>query len=96
MAVSVAKKFLKNLAQPFAAKDQEGVSTWSLEDLMRHKELVEDTKIAELEAEVARAARTGNGDDKEKGNGNGNDAMQLDDDEFDDLEMEQAMLDMEE
>lgn len=83
MAVSVAKKFLKNLAQPFAAKDQEGVSTWSLADLERHKEMMEETKIFELQAEINKAR---NGHD---------DGMQLDD-EFDDQEMEQAFLDMEE
>ena len=83
MAVSVAKKFLKTLAQPFAAKDQEGISTWSLTDLERHKELQMETKImAELEAETA---RTRNG---------GAEGMQIDD-EFDDPDMDEAMLDVE-
>ena len=83
MAVSVAKKFLKTLAQPFAAKDQEGISTWSLADLERHKELQMETKImAELEAETA---RTTNG---------GAEGMQVDD-EFDDPDMDEAMLDIE-
>ncbi|KAI5304382.1 DNA-dependent ATPase of the nucleotide excision repair factor 4 complex [Ascosphaera pollenicola] len=36
MAVSTAKTFLKTMAQPFKAKDQEGISTWSLQDLQRH------------------------------------------------------------
>ncbi|KAF3491222.1 DNA repair helicase RAD3 [Arthroderma uncinatum] len=38
MAVATAKSFLKSMAQPFKAKDQEGISTWSLEDLNRHLE----------------------------------------------------------
>ncbi|KAF2228004.1 hypothetical protein BDZ85DRAFT_10753 [Elsinoe ampelina] len=37
-AVAAAKKFLKQMAAPFPAKMQDGVSTWSLEDLRRHKE----------------------------------------------------------
>ncbi|KAK2870552.1 DNA-dependent ATPase of the nucleotide excision repair factor 4 complex [Arthroderma sp. PD_2] len=38
MAVATAKSFLKSMAQPFKAKDQEGISTWSLQDLNRHLE----------------------------------------------------------
>ncbi|KAF6840518.1 DNA repair helicase [Colletotrichum plurivorum] len=48
MAVSSARRFLKQMAQPFRAKDQEGVSTWSYEDLMRHKEKMDLEKIQEL------------------------------------------------
>lgn len=33
MAISSAKKFLRTLAQPANAKDQEGVSVWNLQDL---------------------------------------------------------------
>jgi DNA excision repair protein ERCC-2 len=36
MSVAAAKKFLRTMAQPFHAKDQEGISTWSLEDLNAH------------------------------------------------------------
>lgn len=38
MAVATAKNFLRTMAQPFKAKDQEGISTWNLADLERHKE----------------------------------------------------------
>ncbi|KAI9823986.1 MAG: DNA-dependent ATPase of the nucleotide excision repair factor 4 complex [Phylliscum demangeonii] len=38
MAVASAKKFLRTMAQPFKAKDQEGISTWSLADLEAHQE----------------------------------------------------------
>ncbi|CAZ85686.1 unnamed protein product [Tuber melanosporum] len=37
MAVAIAKKFLRTMAQPFAPKDQEGISTWSLADLEEHQ-----------------------------------------------------------
>ncbi|EAQ83884.1 hypothetical protein CHGG_10288 [Chaetomium globosum CBS 148.51] len=33
MAVSSARRFLRTMAQPFRAKDQEGISTWSMDDL---------------------------------------------------------------
>ncbi|KAL2869351.1 TFIIH/NER complex ATP-dependent 5'-3' DNA helicase subunit RAD3 [Aspergillus lucknowensis] len=38
MAVATAKNFLRTMAQPFKAKDQEGISTWSLADLERHRQ----------------------------------------------------------
>ncbi len=49
MAVSSAKKFLKTIAQPFKAEDQEGISTWDLADLQRHKEKEEEEKIREFQ-----------------------------------------------
>ena len=51
MAVAVAKKFLKTIAQPFSEQQQVGISTWSLEDLERHKGKIEDEKIRELQME---------------------------------------------
>ncbi|KAI9783943.1 MAG: DNA-dependent ATPase of the nucleotide excision repair factor 4 complex [Geoglossum umbratile] len=48
MAVASAKKFLRTMAQPFHARDQEGISTWSLADLERHKEKAEEEKIREM------------------------------------------------
>jgi DNA excision repair protein ERCC-2 len=44
MAVSVAKKFLRTMAQPFASKDQEGISTWSLKDLEVHQKKIEEVQ----------------------------------------------------
>ncbi|GKZ19948.1 DNA-dependent ATPase of the nucleotide excision repair factor 4 complex [Aspergillus brasiliensis] len=38
MAVATAKNFLRTMAQPFKARDQEGISTWSLADIERHRE----------------------------------------------------------
>ncbi|KZZ98013.1 DNA repair helicase RAD3 [Ascosphaera apis ARSEF 7405] len=49
MAVSTAKAFLKTMAQPFKAKDQEGISTWSLQDLQNH--------IAQEKEEVEKRVR---------------------------------------
>lgn len=40
-SVASAKKFLRTMAQPFKARDQEGISTWSLTDLERHQEKME-------------------------------------------------------
>lgn len=37
MAIAVARQFLRTLAQPFNAKDQEGVSVWSIDDLKKHQ-----------------------------------------------------------
>lgn len=36
MAVATAKNFLRTMAQPFKASDQEGISTWGLADLEEH------------------------------------------------------------
>jgi DNA excision repair protein ERCC-2 len=63
MSVAAAKKFLRTMAQPFHSRDQEGISTWSLEDLLAHKEkmvvMEEETMYAEEEA--ARMQQTKNG-----------------------------------
>jgi DNA excision repair protein ERCC-2 len=62
MAVSNARRFLRTMAQPFNAKDQEGISTWGYDDLMKHKEKLETETIRELqEAAAAGAVRNGNG-----------------------------------
>ncbi|KAH0559625.1 DNA-dependent ATPase of the nucleotide excision repair factor 4 complex [Trichoglossum hirsutum] len=77
MAVASAKKFLRTMAQPFHASDQEGISTWSLADLERHKEKVEEEKIRELREAKRNSARNGApGDD------------------FEDYEMEAAMMEI--
>ncbi|KAJ5682593.1 hypothetical protein N7462_005758 [Penicillium macrosclerotiorum] len=51
MAVSNAKNFLRTMAQPFMARDQEGISTWSLTDIERHeaKRKAEEARLMELE-----------------------------------------------
>ncbi|KAL3445328.1 hypothetical protein BJX65DRAFT_281530 [Aspergillus insuetus] len=47
MAVATAKNFLRTMAQPFKAKDQEGISTWSLADLEKHrqKQMQEEDRV---------------------------------------------------
>jgi DNA excision repair protein ERCC-2 len=50
MAIGIGRTFLRGMAQPFRAKDQEGISTWSLEDLKTHQEQLADEQIRELEA----------------------------------------------
>lgn len=52
MAVSNAKKFLRDMAQPFHARDQEGISTWSLADLKKHQEKADHDRIAELQQQI--------------------------------------------
>ncbi len=79
MAVASAKKFLRTMAQPFRAKDQEGISTWSLADLEKHKEKMEEEKIRELQND---------GGPVQMANGNG--AR----DEFGDDDIDAAMMDM--
>ena len=63
MAVSNARRFLRTMAQPFHAKDQEGISTWGYDDLMQHKEKLETETIRELQeaAAAGAAAQNGNG-----------------------------------
>ncbi|KAI0137540.1 hypothetical protein BJ170DRAFT_574100 [Xylariales sp. AK1849] len=49
MAVLAARRFLKEMAQPFRSKDQEGISMWSIDDLKRHQEQVDEERIAMLQ-----------------------------------------------
>ncbi|KAK9424495.1 hypothetical protein AB5N19_01311 [Seiridium cardinale] len=51
MAVLAAKRFLRDMAQPFRPKDQEGISTWSIDDLRKHQAQMDEERIAELERE---------------------------------------------
>jgi DNA excision repair protein ERCC-2 len=67
-AVAVAKKFLKEMSVPYENLMQEGISTWSLEDLKRHQAKMEEEEIRELEARAvemdgveANGAARGNG-----------------------------------
>jgi DNA excision repair protein ERCC-2 len=54
-SVAAAKKFLKTMSKPFPARMQDGISTWSYEDLMRNKGKID----AERQLDVQMA---GNGD----------------------------------
>ncbi|KAF2154932.1 to 3 [Myriangium duriaei CBS 260.36] len=57
-AVAGAKKFLKQMAAPFPARMQDGVSTWSYEDLEHHleKQHAERQREQRLNGEVDRDA----------------------------------------
>jgi DNA excision repair protein ERCC-2 len=77
MAASSARRFLRTMAQPFRAKDQEGISTWGYEDLMAHKEKMDNERIKELEESAA-----------VQGNGIG----RIVEDEFEDEELDQDMM----
>ena len=59
MAVNAGRRFLKTIAQPFSAKEQEGVSIWSKEDLLRHQEKMANDLILELQAQQHLAAQAG-------------------------------------
>ncbi|CAK7232767.1 TFIIH/NER complex ATP-dependent 5'-3' DNA helicase subunit, partial [Sporothrix eucalyptigena] len=58
MAVSNAKKFLRDMAQPFHARDQEGISTWSPADLKKHQEKADLERISELQEQINGAGMT--------------------------------------
>jgi DNA excision repair protein ERCC-2 len=49
-AISIAKRFLRDMSVPYEAKMQEGISNWSVEDLKRYQAKVQDKEIAELQA----------------------------------------------
>lgn len=85
MAVSNAKKFLRDMAQPFHAKDQEGISTWSPADLKRHQEKADFDRITELQEQVngAGMARYRDTDD-----------AQADGEAYDDEDMAEAMMEL--
>ncbi|GLA16751.1 DNA-dependent ATPase of the nucleotide excision repair factor 4 complex [Aspergillus niger] len=59
MAAATAKNFLRTMAQPFRARDQEGISTWSLADIERHREkqkLEEERALREVPPNLAYGA----------------------------------------
>ncbi|KAG9232205.1 DNA repair helicase-like protein RAD3 [Amylocarpus encephaloides] len=61
MAVGSAKKFLRNMAQPFKQSDQEGVSTWSLKDLEKFKESQDEENIRALREAQMQGSEVQNG-----------------------------------
>lgn len=90
MAVATAKKFLRTMSQPFSNKDQDGVSSWSLEDLERHKVKIDEDNIRELrdEMEMQGVQQNGGGDLVRQQGGTGED--EYGDDEMDDELIELA------
>ncbi|KAE8453484.1 DNA-dependent ATPase of the nucleotide excision repair factor 4 complex [Mollisiaceae sp. DMI_Dod_QoI] len=87
MAVGIAKRFLRDMAQPFNADVQEGISTWSLKDLEAHKERMEEESIRALREAQANGVDV-NG---EGANGNANE-MQVDPDDYGIDEDDEAVM----
>ncbi|TQV91330.1 hypothetical protein V2A60_009019 [Cordyceps javanica] len=83
MALSSARRFLKTMAQPFRAKEQEGISTWGYEDLERKAVLDREEARKAEEAAAIKAAQLA--------------AMQGGDNdyEFDDEDLDQDMMELE-
>lgn len=89
MAVATAKNFLRTMAQPFKAKDHEGISSWTpaqLEEQIAKRKMEED-RIERGEEPVAAAPQRNGGNGAVGG-------AQPDKDEFDDdIDDELMMLD---
>ncbi|KAK0635096.1 hypothetical protein B0T17DRAFT_482218 [Bombardia bombarda] len=82
MAVSNARRFLKGMAQPFRARDQEGISTWSMGDLRAHQAKMADEQIRELqEREGEREFGGGVGGKGAGGNGDAESDYDMDNDD---------------
>ncbi|KXJ89685.1 DNA repair helicase [Microdochium bolleyi] len=54
MAIIASKRFLRDMARPVRAKDQDGISTWSLEDLRAHQKKLDEERIRELQDGIGR------------------------------------------
>lgn len=87
MSVATAKSFLKTMAQPFKAKDQEGISTWSLSDLERH--------VEKQKSDIERQQREALANNPSAWGTNGNTNGDVPEDEYgDDIDQELMMLDV--
>jgi DNA excision repair protein ERCC-2 len=86
-SVATAKKFLKTMSKPFPARMQDGVSTWTYEDLMRNKGKIDAERQLDMHT-------SGNGDgyhehgDHVMAEGQAEDGMEVD------AEFDAAMNDM--
>ena len=49
-SVATAKKFLKTMSKPFPARMQDGISTWTYEDLMRNKGKIDAERQLDMHA----------------------------------------------
>lgn len=84
MSVATAKNFLRTMAQPFKSRDQEGISTWSMADLERHKEK------QRVEEDRARREELANAHQMNHGQNGGVVREEFDDDIDEDLMMMDA------
>ncbi|KAI1388407.1 uncharacterized protein F4822DRAFT_245575 [Hypoxylon trugodes] len=80
MAVITAKRFLRDMAQPFKSKDQDGISMWSMEDLKEHQQKMIEDEIREHQDGNANVARM--------------QAAQRVVDEYDDDDLDHVMMDL--
>jgi len=88
-SVATAKKFLKTMSKPFPARMQDGISTWTYEDLMRNKGKIDAERQLDMHA-------SGNGDGNghyEQGDHAMADVQAVDEMEVD-AEFDAAMNDM--
>ncbi|KAK5169051.1 TFIIH/NER complex ATP-dependent 5'-3' DNA helicase subunit [Saxophila tyrrhenica] len=88
-AVASAKRFLKTMSKPFPANLQEGVSTWSYEDLMEHKR--------KLEAEQIREEKNGEVNGNMNGHVHGDQVMaeaQAAEEDMEDSDLDAAMMEI--
>jgi DNA excision repair protein ERCC-2 len=92
MAIITARRFLREMAQPFKAKDQEGISMWSLEDLKLHQAKMDEEKIREMQSDEAVMEQLRRARLESQQNGRVFDDAGDDDDYDVDDDEEQAML----
>ncbi|KAK5171653.1 DNA-dependent ATPase of the nucleotide excision repair factor 4 complex [Oleoguttula sp. CCFEE 6159] len=81
-ATATARKFLKTMSLPFPSRFQEGISTWSAEDLAKHKAKLEEEKIRELQH--------GSGDQRV----HGQDVIREAEGDFDEEGIDDAMMEL--
>lgn len=53
MAAVNANKFLKDMAQPIRASDQDGISTWNINHLRKHQEKMDQLEIRQLQENIS-------------------------------------------
>ncbi|KAK9461549.1 uncharacterized protein V1516DRAFT_672329 [Lipomyces oligophaga] len=81
MAIAAAKKFLRTMAQPSNPKDQEGISVWSLSDLLRVQEEQRQEQAEKRAIEATAEAKRNNLLGK-NANGQTNDTMDVDEEDY--------------
>lgn len=86
-SVATAKKFLKTMSKPFPARMQDGVSTWSYEDLVRNKGKIDAERQLDMPTSDHGDGYDGHGD-QIMAEAQGADGMEVD------AEFDAAMNDM--
>jgi len=63
MAVATAKNFLRTMAQPFKARDHEGISSWTaaqLQEQIAKRKTDTDQHMVDVQTEIRAGANGGN------------------------------------